>query len=387
MPFAIPTLDDLNARARAAFIANLPGSNPYGAPNNVSASAKVIGGATNEIFGFADWVNRQKFALTADGENLDRHGAEIGLARRPAAPGVGNVQIIVADAYQIAAGALFQRADGQLYVGQSAQATNGAGTLSVPVIAQGNGITGNAIAGTPLAIVTGYTDINGDAAPLAAVDNNGITQGGDVEQDGAYYNPAPGTYRYRILFKKRYPPHGGNASDYVIWCSTIPGVTRVFVERLFAGPGTVRIFPVMDDVYAPTGIPQPGDIANIQQYLATVQPATATVVVQAPIATPINIVLNNFSPYTVTAQEAVMSELRQTFRMFSSVSGMDTPVPSMPFLATPASWLQIWLGAALVNAVGSPTADVASPVGDVVLAEGHIATLGTVTFNPPPAPQ
>jgi hypothetical protein len=163
----------------------------------------------------------------------------------------------------------------------------------------------------------------------------------------------------------------------------VPGVTRVFVERLFAGPGSVRIFPLMEDVYAATGgIPMPGDIANIQAYLANLQPATAQVYVQAPVGVPINIVFNKFAPNTTASQEAVMSELRQTFRLYSSVSGNDKVVPAMPYLATPATWLEVWTAAALVNAVGSPTADIGAPPGDVVLAATQIAVLGSVAFNP-----
>ena len=382
MPFAIPKLADIVERARMAFTANLPGTGPYGWPNNVTPTAKVIGGAANEIFGFADWIQRQKFALTADGENLDRHGAELGIARRPSAPGIGNATITVSDVFQVAAGAIFQRSDGVLYIGQSAQATNGAGTLSVPVIAQTSGANSNCIPNTPLAMVSGFTDVNGDAQALAAVDGNGITYGAEVETDGAYYNPAPGTYRSRILFRKRNPPHGGNAADYVMWATTIPGVTRVFVERLYAGPGSVRVFPLMEDVYASTGgIPLPGDIANIQAYLATVQPATAQVLVQAPHAVAVNIVFNKFNPNTTSTQEAVMSELRQTFRLYSAVSGSDIVVPAMPYLASPASWLAVWTSAALVNAVGPMTADVGSPIGDIVLTPTQFPVLGTVAFN------
>ena len=66
--FQIPSLNDLLGRARASFRAALPGSDAWLWPNNVNPTAKVVAGATSELFGFADYVQRQKFALTADGE-------------------------------------------------------------------------------------------------------------------------------------------------------------------------------------------------------------------------------------------------------------------------------------------------------------------------------
>ena len=381
MPFAIPTLADLVNRARLAFRANLPGSDAWVWPNNVGPAAKVIGGAVNEVFGFADYVQRQKFALTADGENLDRHGAELGLPRRPASPGVGNIVITVSDAYQVAAGAVFQRADGVQYSANAGAVAAGAGTITVPVTAVQDGLLGNAAAGTPVALVTGFTDLNNDAQATAAVDANGIVLGGDVEADGDYFTPQAGTYRYRILFRKRFPPHGGNASDYVIWAGAVPGVSRVFVERLWAGPGTVRVFPLMDAVY-PGGIPQPGDIYNVAQAIAPLQPATAMVTVAAPAAVPVNITIAGFSPNTVTSQQAVLAELAQTFLQYGTVAGNDVVVSSMPFLATPTSFALMWLNAAVVNAAGSPRGDITAPTADIALAPGQIATLGTVTFTP-----
>ena len=70
MSFAIPSLAALTDRVRRAFRANLPGTDAWVWPNNVTPTAKVIAGATFEIYGRLDYVQRQKFAITADPANL-----------------------------------------------------------------------------------------------------------------------------------------------------------------------------------------------------------------------------------------------------------------------------------------------------------------------------
>lgn len=377
--FNIPSLLDLLARSRSSFRANLPGSDAWVWPNNVGPTAKVVAGAANELFGFADNVQRQKFALTADGQNLDRHGAELGLSRKPAAPAQGGVNIVVADAFAVVNGAILQRLDGVQYVATAAVSTGGAGTLSVPVQAVKDGAITNAVAGTPLALISGFTDVHGDAAALATVDPNGIALGADVEADGAYFNPPPGTYRARILFRKRYPPHGGAAHDYVMWGTDVTGFSRIYVERLWNSVGTVRVFGMMDDVY-PDGIPQPADIARLADHIEALRPSGAMVTYAAPTALPINITVANLFPNTTATQNAVLAELRASFRRLNRVAGIDTRRDSMPFLATPAQWNRLWTDAAISNAPGVQSADVNAPVGDTTVPAGQIATLGTVTF-------
>src|SRR4051812_49207067 len=100
--FAIPTLDALTDRARKAFRANLPGSDAWLWPNNVNLLSKVLAGLTFELFGFADDIQRQKFAVTATGDGLEAHGAEVGLGRKPARQAAGTVVITSTNGIRIA---------------------------------------------------------------------------------------------------------------------------------------------------------------------------------------------------------------------------------------------------------------------------------------------
>lgn len=369
MSFAIPSLADLVQRARASFRASLPGTDAWLWPNNVGPAAKVIGGMTHEVFGFADYVARQHFAASADSDNLDRHGYEFGLSRRPATPATGTVTIAAADgAVAVSAGAVYTRGDGAAFTAVEAAALVAAGTLSVQVSAVLDGRSGLTVSGTPMSIVSGVTGAGAGTA-LAEVADGGLTGGGDVEDDESF--------RARILFRKRYTPQGGSAADYVMWASQVSGVTRVFVERLFVGPGSVRVFVMMDDLYS-NGIPAAGDVARVQAHIDEVKPAAALALVAAPSPLPIDVVISGLEPFTSDVQQAVYAELQDAILRLGRVAGADSG--SMPFLATPFSFSRSWIWQAVANASGEERHAVSAPSGDVALAVGQIPVLGTVSY-------
>ncbi len=369
--FAIPSLRDLVERSRQAFRINLPGSDAWVWPNNINPTAKVMGGLTHEVFGFADYIQRQKFALTADTENLDLHGEEFGLARSPAAPATGWVDIVVTSAAALAAGAILRRVDGVEYIATAGGSTTGAGTMHVAVLAATDGKETIGLPGAPLQIISGLTGAGAGTA-LASIAGEGINGGVDVEDDESF--------RARILFRKRNPPHGGTAADYVMWASQMAGVSRVYVERLWAGPGTVRVFPMLDDLYI-DGIPQPADVDRIYEHIETLRPAGAIVSIAAALAVPVNVVIKGLSPNTTTVQEAVLTELRSAFRRYSRVCGNDRAIGSMPYLASPTSFSRSWIWQAVANASGEDRHQIVTPAADIPLISAQIATLGTVTFT------
>ncbi len=381
MPFAIPALSDLVLRARTSFRSYLPGSDAWLWPNNLNPSAKVIGGMVYEVFGFADYICKQKFAITADGENLDLHGAELGLTRRPAAPSTGNVIFTTTDVLNVAAAAQLARSDGVVIATTQTASIGGAGTLTVAVEALSGGQNTTTLPNTPLTILSGVTG-NGAATATVEVDSNGLMGGLDIEPDGPPYTTDLSTFRGRILFRKRNPPFGGCPADYVQWCTSVTGVTRVFVERNWSGPGTVRIFPLMDQLYASAGgVPQPADIANVAAYLATVQPSDALVTVQAAIPVTVNLTVRGLIPNTTTVQQAVIAEQMAAFLRNGRVAGGDIYFPSMPYLAYPTSDALQWLWGALNDAVGEQYASLVLPTADVALGSGAIPVLGTITFE------
>lgn len=370
------TLKEWMERARQSFRANLAGSDAYVWPNNVYATAKVLAGLAFEITGFASYISRQKFAFTApDIESLRLHGEEFGIPQNPAGPAVGNAVLSALGAVSVDVGALFTRMDNVTFRAVAGGSLTGAGDLTFQVVSVSDGKTANTAGGAPLAIVSGVTDVAGGAT--VAVDADGISLGVDVEDIESY--------RARILFRKRNPPHGGAAADYVMWAGQIPGVSfyadrpTVYVNRLWAGPGTVRVFPLMLDLYA-DGIPQAVDIDRVRDFIETVRPAGASVSVAAPTAVVVNIVIAGLEPDTTEVREAVLAELRDMFRRQSRVAGTDTAVANMPYLASPFTFSRSWIWQAIANASGEERHIVTLPAADVALDTGQMATLGTVTF-------
>lgn len=374
MSFKFPTLADLADWARKSLRSYLKGTDAWIWPNNMAVAAKVMAGIGSEIMGFANYILRQKFALTADGENLVLHGAEVGLTKRPAAPASGKATLTVPAAVVVDVGALFARGDGFRYLATTATSLPGAGSLDVDIIASVDGKAGRAIASTPLTIISGVT-----GSATAAIGADGIIDGDDVEENGEPYTKDLATFRGRILFRKANPPHGGAPADYVLWGTSVSGVTRIYVERKWIGSGTVRVFVLMDDRYV-DGIPSAPDVVRVADYIDLVAPAGASVTVAPPTGVPVDVTIAQLQPNNAAVQKAIRDELAAAFRRLSAVAGTDTPHDGMPYLATPGSFSREWISQAVSNAAGQKRHVLLAPAADQPLSPGEIATLGNVSF-------
>lgn len=385
MVFRIPSLGDCVTLARQSFRAYLPGTDAWLWPNNIGPSAKVIGGSAWEIFNRLDYVQRAKFALTAEKSDLDDHGSEFNLPRKLAAPASGNMVVTVTDATVVSVGAQFERLDGVIVAATGGGVASGAGALNIPVVAAAAASAANTQGGTAFSILSGVSG-NGASTATAAVDSSGLAGGLDIEADGAPFSSDLSTYRGRILFRKRNPIMGGAPADYVTWALQIPGVTRVFVERRWAGNGTVRVFPLFDTLFALTGgIADAGHIAIVDGALQGEAPAGCAVTTQAPAAQPINVTVQGLVPDTTAGQSAAQLELLDTFQRLGRVSGSDpanaAQLAAMPFLATPFSFAALWCAQAVANSAGDQRGVMAAPTADQVIGEGSIPTLGALTFE------
>lgn len=358
MAFNIPDIKAMVQRARNAFRAETPGTDAWIWPNNIYVSAKVIGGAVWEIFGRLKWMDRQRFALTATGYELDRHGLDYGIGRKAASYAQGNV-VVAADTWPLTvpSGTVFTRSDGVSFTSTRAQDISQFSlTATVPVVANVSGKSGNTIYGAPLTLtLTGTTGAN--------VDGVGLGQGADVETEDQL--------RVRILHRKRYPPHGGAEADYIGWGLEMPGVTRVFVKGNAYGKGTVGVWFLMDDTYL-AGIPLQADVDAVQAHIDAVAPVTATVIVQAPIADCVDIIIGQLRPDTQSVRESVAAELQSLFRRQSTVS-----IPGDPFTL---NLNDVWQ--AVGNASGDRHHKIVAPSTDVPFATGMMPCLRSVTFLP-----
>ena len=371
MAWLTPTLKDLVTALQRGFTARLSGADAALARNNLAPTAKIIAGGLYELHRFAAWAADQRFVHRCDDDQLDRHGAEmkppVPRRRAAAARGLVTVAAGLAAPVTVATGAVLSRSDGVLYTVDAGILLAAAATGQVRVTASVAAAATNADAGT---VLTAQSGLTGEAT--FTVPAEGLGAGADIETASAY--------RARILFAKAYPDHAGAPADWVRYALTVPGVTRVFIDPLAAGRGTVVVYP-MFDLTRPDGIGLESDRLAVEAALTTLGPGAAMPIVRLPVAHPVNVTITNIEPATPEVRNAVTLEVAQAFFANGRVSGASEAHPSMPFLATPARFSRSWVWQAAANATGEESHVVVAPGADVILAPGEIATLGTVSLS------
>jgi uncharacterized phage protein gp47/JayE len=352
-----------------AFNAYLPGADAALARNNLKPVAKIVGGHKFELEKFAAWSSDQKFILTCADEFLDRHGAEMkpAVPRKAASQAKGPVTVTATTGISLATGAPLIRSDGAVFSVDAGIVLAGAGTATVQVTAILAGAAGSTDAA---AVLTASSGLTGSATFAVAADG----LGGAADREEA---PA---YRARLLFAKAFPDHAGAPADWLRYTLAVPGVTRAFIEPLGHGRGTVVVYPFFD-LTRPNGIPLESDRVAVRDALRVSGPGAGLGVVRIPEAVPINMVISGLLPNTPEVQSAATAEIANSFFRNSRVAGAAVPHPSMPFLATPASFSRSWIWQAIANASGEQSHIVVTPAADTALTSGQTAVPGTISFS------
>lgn len=368
MAWQTKTLEQHVTDVQRGFNANLSGADAALARNNLKPTAKVIAGALFELSRFAAWAADQRFILTCDADQLDRHGAEMKppVPRKAAAAARGPVTVTATGAIALATGALLLRSDGDAFSVDAGIVLAGTGSATVQVTAVEAGANGVSEAGTVLGASTGLT-----GPATFAVAAAGLGGGADPELDDAY--------KARLLFAKSFPDHAGAPGDWLRYTLAIPGVTRAFIEPLGHGRGTVVVYPFFD-LTRPNGIPLESERALVEAALRVAGPGAGLPVVRIPEAVSVDVAYSGLAPATPEVQQAVAAEVANTFFMNSRVAGIAAPHPSMPFLATPNTFSRSWLWQAAANATGEQRHVLVTPATDPVLTSGQTAVLGSLSF-------
>lgn len=357
MPYQTPTLEELITRGRERHRSELPGTDAFLWPNTEHVFLTAVGGIVHEAIQYLDWIKRQRFALEADGDQLDEHGRQFDLPRRDAAVAHGTVRVtgtpgtLLADKLELA------RSDGARFFGVGSAVIPLDGTIDLPVQAGLVGPDGNTIAGAEF-----VPAIAEPAITSIVVGADGIGGGTNIESDDSY--------RDRILFRMRYPPRGGAPHDYVAWALTVPGVTRVWVDPLAYGPGTVGVW-CMADGNGARGIPSPVMIGDVAAYIAAHKPVTAKVFVTAPAPAQIDVRIDGIGIPKPAVRDAISAELAMVFSRLVHVS-----LPTAPY-ALPRNLL--WQ--AVARATGSAAHRITIPSNeDVAMLPGFVPVLGVIQY-------
>jgi uncharacterized phage protein gp47/JayE len=362
MTFAVPKIAELSQRARRIISEATQGSTIDLWPNLFPVLAKILGLLAKEWHLRLAFLYKQLFASTADEVWLVRHGFELGITRIPAKVATGYVTVDCPSGTVVPYGMTYRRTDGALFRTRASAIGTGPAT-SMEFEAVDAGTLGNTDAGQTLILVdTGLVTGLGEVATVSA---GGLGGGADVE--------AVETLRQRILDRKRNPPQGGSASDWVRWTKESSGaITRVFVDSFIGDAREVWISFLRSD--RANGIPTSSDVAAVQAYVEDPirRPVTARVSVVAPVPQAVNITIAGLSPDTPAIRIAVEAELAA---MFADRVAPATPSQSFTL------W-RAWISEAISRATGETKHTLAAPASDLAYATGgHMPVLGTVSYT------
>jgi uncharacterized phage protein gp47/JayE len=349
MPIQRPTPAQIRDRMTAELQAAL-GIDP---PQRRSVEAALIraqAGAAHELYGYVDWVARQVMPDTADADQLDRHAALWGVARRPAAASTGLVRMTGTSGALIPAGTEMRRSDGMVYhTLEAATVTNTVAEIRVE--AGTAGIEGDAAVGTRLQLVAPIVGVASTITVTPDSLGRGIIGGAAAEDDR--------TLRARIVATIRRPPQGGAAEDYRRWALEVPGVAAAFVIPGHMGPGTVGVAITVDGT---DPIPPAPLVAEVQSYIDARRPVTAAVTVFEPTVLLVTVRLQ-ITPATAAA--AVRAEVVDLFRRAAVPGGV---------------FRRSWITEAVSLAAGEEDSRLIEPAEDIRPGVGEIPVLLAVEF-------
>lgn len=436
MAFNFPSSRKVVAdRAKTDVQGELPNSNPFLKNSFLGA---LITGFAGRVYDFYLQLNeliRQMFPDTADGDFLVRWGQYVGITRNPATESTGRITFQGTAGSIIPAFTDVNTQDGRQYETQTAvtisvnainitSLTRSGSTATAETSSDHNLFTGQTVvisgatqteynitttitvtdldkfeytvSGTPLSPATGSpvvtatyggTDIastetgsvynleSGDsvilASPIAGVNNTAFVQFGEVS--GGTDEESDDDLRERIIYRYQNPISLFNVAAITTQMKKVSGITRVFVQEITPGVGDVTVYFMRDN--DPTTIPTAGDVITAKEKLLEIKPAHVEeddVIVLAPTPVTVNFVFASLDPNTSGMQQAIRDNLFVAFQEGTEV-GED--------------FLQVAYQSAIFQSVDQDTGAVvrgfalSSPVGDITIAAGEIAVLGSITFS------
>ncbi|WP_421793984.1 baseplate J/gp47 family protein [Hydrocarboniphaga effusa] len=349
--FVRPSLQELISRTTADLVSRLEITSEVLRRAIVRVEARVWAGVAHLLHGHLDWNSRQLFATTADGSELDRHGADLLLPRLAPQYASGLIEVQGAEGVVIPAGTRWQI--GEVFE-STAEVEIGVTTIaSISVRAVEAGTASNLAAGTKMTLISPIANVYASATVPA----DGIAGGSDGESDSAY--------RARVLERKRNTPQGGALNDYVRWVREVSSaITRVWVYPSWLGAGSVGVTFVCDD--AESIIPSAPLVDAVQVHIdqPDVRPVMAEVIVFAPTpqAIPFSIAL---TPNTSAVRTAVQAELADLLRRQGK---------------PPYTIALSLFDEAISLAAGEESHVMSAPAAPVTVDAGHAPVLGAITW-------
>ena len=352
MAWTSPTLSELISRVESDLNTKFFGTAATLRRSVLKVLARVWAGVVYPIHLFLFWIYAQAFAHLADGDQLDRHGQEIGVFRKPATFANGLVLLTGTSGTVIPQGTLIQTVVDRVEY-QTTQDVTLTGPTLVSVTAIVAGSAGNQESGVPLELVS----------PIVGVDtvrtSGAISEGVEIEGDEEY--------RARILYKKRNPPQGGADADYVIWATSVSPVTDCWVFPQYPEANSVTLRVANYNATPP--VLSPSEVQDVVDYVTdrSRKPVTADVRV-ASVQVSVIVVRAQIRPFNTTTMAAADTELRDLFSARAKSQGE----PGTPGTTIARSQVQ--------NAISSATGVTGATITEI-LQDGVVVTDITLTIN------
>lgn len=354
MPLDRPTLQALRTRV-ASDVATRFGRTSLLRRSVLQVLSDAVAGASHSLHGRLEWIFRQTFPDTAEGESLDRMGLNRGVPRRPASLAVGEVTITGTIGSTVPTGAELRGPDGQSYrIVPGVTLADVTATVQVEAVSPGS--AGNLEEGVDLLLAQSFAGISQSAVVAAG----GIGGGSDPESDASL--------RQRILQDMRNPGQGGNAGDYVRWALEVPGVTRAWVYPNLNGLGTVGVAVMRDGDSDP--YPDGAALALVQEHIDDLRPvAMVGVQVFAPTPKPVEFRIH-VEPDTPEIRSDILAALRSLFNA-EGASGPYQASSSIPISR---------ISEAISSASGERSHQLIEPATAPVVEPRELLTVGDVSW-------
>lgn len=321
---------------------------------DLSARLYALAAQVYSLYIQADWVKRQAFPQTAEGEYLDYHARMRGLERKEKTAAGGVVRFLAAEAREsnrvIPQGTVCMTA-GLVRFATTRQAILPAGELSVdvPVEALTLGAAGNVAAGTIVSMAVAPVGI------LACTNPEACAGGSDEESDEEL--------RQRILDTFQRLPNGANAAFYEQEALSFDEVAAAAVLPRPRGVGTVDVV-----VASQAGLPGEELLQELGEYFRKRREIAVDVQVRAPRTSTVDVAIQVAAREGADAEQvkaAVEQALREQFT--GKLLGHDV--------------LLAWLGNLVYGCQGVANYVLTAPTADLLVAEDVLPVLGSVTVE------
>ena len=324
---------------------------------DLSARMYALAAQVYALYVQADWVTRQAFPQTAEGEYLDYHAQLRSLERKPALPAQGTVRFTAGEAAQsdrtVPEGTVCMTAGlVRFATTQAAVLPAGELTVDVPVQALEPGTAGNVSAQTVVSMAVAPMGIASCTNPQA------FAGGADGEGDEEL--------RARILDTFRRLPNGANAAFYEQGALSFDQVAAAAVIPKPRGVGSV-------DVIVSTLAGTPGEelLEQLQDYFEQRREIAVDVQVKAPAPVTVNVAVQ-VKAKGGWDKTQVLDQVEETLEGWfdGKLLGQDV--------------LLARLGSLIYGCDGVENYAISAPAADLAVDAGQLPVLGTLSVEEMP---